>query len=52
MEYHQRGELRDRSPCNAYSQILSRHENFTPPALGGHDRSNYYKVRTTPEMGF
>lgn len=28
----------------AHLQIILRNENFTPPALGGHDRSSYLKL--------
>jgi hypothetical protein len=32
----------------AIIQIVLRNENFTPPAVGGHDRANYLKVRRIP----
>lgn len=35
--------------CSSFScpyvvQIILRNENFTPPAIGGHDRANYLKL--------
>ncbi|KAL7421454.1 DNA-directed DNA polymerase epsilon, subunit B [Cryptotrichosporon argae] len=31
-------------------EIILRNENFTPPALGGHDRSNYLKLTSTRNL--
>jgi DNA polymerase epsilon subunit 2 len=31
-------------------QIILRNENFTPPALGGHDRANYLKLTSTRNL--
>lgn len=32
------------SSCPYVVQIILRNENFTPPAIGGHDRANYLKL--------
>jgi DNA polymerase epsilon subunit 2 len=37
--------LRDR--YNILKQVILRNEHFSPPALPGHDRENYMKVRQT-----
>jgi hypothetical protein len=31
-------------------QIILRNENFTPPAIGGHDRANYLKLTSTRNL--
>ncbi|KAG7528621.1 hypothetical protein FFLO_06044 [Filobasidium floriforme] len=31
-------------------QIVLRNENFTPPAVGGHDRANYLKLTSTRNL--
>lgn len=31
-------------------QIILRNENFTPPAIGGHDRSNYLKLTSIQNL--
>ena len=31
-------------------QIILRNENFTPPAIGGHDRSAYLKLTSTRNL--
>lgn len=31
-------------------QIVLRNENFTPPAVGGHDRTNYLKLTSTRNL--
>lgn len=31
-------------------QIALRNENFTPPAIGGHDRQNYLKLTSTRNL--
>ncbi|WWD21020.1 DNA polymerase epsilon subunit B [Kwoniella shandongensis] len=31
-------------------EIILRNENFTPPAIGGHDRSNYLKLTSTRNL--
>ncbi|ORX38923.1 DNA polymerase alpha/epsilon subunit B-domain-containing protein [Kockovaella imperatae] len=31
-------------------EIILRNENFTPPALGGHDRTNYLKLTSTRNL--
>lgn len=31
-------------------QIINRNENFTPPAIGGHDRSSYMKLTSTQNL--
>jgi hypothetical protein len=37
-------------PSLNWLQIILRNENFTPPALGGHDRSNYLKLTSTRNL--
>lgn len=32
------------------AQIALRNENFTPPAIGGHDRQNYLKLTSTRNL--
>lgn len=31
-------------------EIILRNENFTPPAIGGHDRSTYLKLTSTRNL--
>ncbi|ORY29159.1 putative DNA polymerase epsilon subunit B [Naematelia encephala] len=31
-------------------EVILRNENFTPPAIGGHDRSNYLKLTSTRNL--
>ena len=31
-------------------KIVLRNENFTPPAIGGHDRANYLKLTSTRNL--
>jgi hypothetical protein len=31
-------------------QVILRNENFTPPAIGGHDRANYLKLTSTRNL--
>ena len=41
--------LRDR--YNILKQVILRNEHFSPPALPGHDRENYMKVREKSDKG-
>lgn len=38
------------SGFDADEKVILRNENFTPPAIGGHDRANYLKLTSTRNL--
>lgn len=49
MGYHPRSEFKLCAEALT-RQIINRNENFTPPAIGGHDRSSYMKLTSTQNL--
>lgn len=45
-----RGIRLGQSLTSSSCQIILRNENFTPPAIGGHDRANYLKLTSTRNL--